>query len=388
MQVFNTIIGNSAEGESYFPRPYLDTRLWKYLQRDGHLLVSAPRRIGKTSFLLNICNQQKEDYQVKYHITESINSSNEFFKRLYKSLLEELSKRQSVWEGLTELLKRNDIEKVGVDGIELKKTDLDYFEEFKRLVNKVQIDKKQIFIIDEFSETTENIIRDHGENAARLFLHQNRELRQDRSISGKIQFIYSGSIGLGNIAERIGAIKNINDLIDFPIPPLSEVEALAMIKQLTVSSDLVFENKVKKYLINRMQWLIPYYLQILLDEVDSLLLEPSVTLEVTEEIIDKSIDQALKIRNYFEHWHTRLRTALKGNHYTFAKEVLNSISKSKSGISKTDIFDLASKYDLTDDFGLILRTLEYDGYINPNEKKAFVFNSPLLKIWWERNIAI
>lgn len=122
--------------------------------------------------------------------------------------------------------------------------------------------------------------------------------------------------------------------------------------------------------------------------METALLRPDRQMEVTSEIVDHAIDEALKKRNYFEHWHTRLRTAFKGKDYTFAKEVLNATSKSKTGISKTQIFDLATKFELNDDYSIIQRTLEYDGYISQNEKKNFVFNSPLLKIWWEINIAI
>ncbi len=388
MEIFNTIIGPPAEGDLYFPRTYLDTRLWKNIRNGGQLLVSAPRRIGKTSFLQHICNQEVDDYLVKYHITQSVNSSDEFFKRLYKSLLEHLSTQQNIWEGLTELLKRNKIEKIGKDGIELKGTDLDYFEEFRRLIKKIELNKKLVFVIDEFSEATENIINDQGKTPAQLFLHRNRELRQDRSISQKIQFIYCGSIGLGNISERISAIKSINDLTDFKIPPLSTEEAFSMIEQLIVNSELIFNQEVKQYLVNRIHWLMPYYIQIILDEVETILLQSEKQLEITEEIVDRAIDEALNKRNYFEHWHTRLRTAFKGKDYTFAKEVLNAASKSETGVTKTQIFDLSVKHELSEDYNIILRTLEYDGYISLNEKKIFVFNSPLLKIWWERNIAI
>lgn len=387
MQIFSTLVGASADGKLYFPRPYLDAKLWKYLRNGNQLLISAPRRVGKTSFLINICNQQVPGYLVKYHITQSINRSNEFFKRLYKSLLEELSTKQNIWESLTEILKRNKVERVGTDGIELNGTELDYYEEFRRLIKKVELDVKLVFVIDEFSETTENIINDQGESEAKLFLHQNRELRQDTDIKSKIQFIYSGSIGLGNIAERLGAIKNVNDLTDFPIPPLSEDESYAMIKQLTVSGEVQFDPEVQKYLLDRIHWYIPYYIQVILDETETILLQKE-ELVITETTIDKAIDEALKKRSYFEHWHTRLRTAFKGTDYTFAKELLNVASKSANGITATQIFDLAQKYELQDHYNIIQRTLEYDGYITPNEQKVFVFNSPLLRIWWERNIAI
>lgn len=385
--IFKTIIGTPAEGEFYFPRPYLDTRIWKYVESGCNLLISAPRRVGKTSFLKNSTSQKKDGYLLKYHVTESINGSNEFFKRLYKSVLEEISAKEKIWEGLTEIIKSNGIKKIGTNGIELNGADIDYFEEFIRLIKKVDLDTKLVFIIDEFSETVENIINDQGESAGRNFLHQNRELRQDSEIKNKIQFIYCGSIGLENITERIGDIKSINDLTVFSIPSFSKKEAFAMIDRITVESKLVFEQKVKQYFLDRINWLMPYYLQIVLDEVETILLQ-STKLEVSQGIIDQAIDEALKKRNYFEHWHTRLRTALNGKEYTFAKEVLNAVSKSVSGISKTQIFDLAEKNNLREQYSIILRTLVYDGYISLNEKSIFIFNSPLLKIWWERNIAI
>ncbi|MBU0488066.1 MAG: AAA-like domain-containing protein [Bacteroidetes bacterium] len=388
MEIFNTIIGSSAEGKHYFHRDYLDQRLWQYIEHGNQLLVSAPRRIGKTSFLLNICNQKKEGYNVKYHITESINRENDFFKRLYKSLLEEVSTKQNLWVSISEIVKKNKIAKIGPGAIELKSSDLNYFEEFKRLIHKIDLDETLIFVIDEFSETTENIINDQGGKAGKLFLHQNRELRQDKNINRKIRFIYSGSIGLGNITERIGAIKIINDLTDFQIPPFTENEALEMITQLTVAKELIFDEIEKRYLLNKLHWLMPYYIQIVLDETETLLLRPETILEVKKKTINQAIDESLKRRNYFEHWHTRLRTTFKGKYYTFAKEILNAASKSKTGISKTTIFDLAEKFDLREEYNTIIRSLEYDGYISISKKNIYVFNSPILKIWWERNISI
>ncbi|MCF6352129.1 MAG: hypothetical protein L3J06_03870 [Cyclobacteriaceae bacterium] len=303
-------------------------------------------------------------------------------------MLEELSYRDAIWESLTDLLKKNGVKKIGTEGLELSKIDLNYFEEFKRLIIKVEIDKKIIFVIDEFSETLENIIQDEENEAGALFLHQNRELRQDPIINKKIQFIYSGSIGLENIAERINAIKSINDLTGFEIPPFTEMEILAMIEQVTVNPHLIFEEKTQKYLIHKIHWLMPYYLQIILDEIETILLQPGSSLEISTEMVDKAIDEALEKRNYFEHWHSRLRAAYKGKYYTFAKEALNETSKATDGFSKTAMFDLGEKHNLGDEYSIIIRTLTYDGYLNLEANKIFVFNSPLLKIWWERNVAI
>ncbi len=381
--IFRTTIGQPAEGASYLARPYLDDRFWKSIQNGSHLLVSAPRRVGKTSFLRNTSN---EDFQKKYLTTESINRPNEFFKRLYKSLLEDLSAQKKMWEGIADLVKRNRIEKIGTGGIEIKGEDLDYFEELKLLIQKTEFDKPMVFIVDEFSETLENIITDQGESAGKNFLHQNRELRQDAAISKKIQFVYSGSIGLGNIAEHIGASKTINDLKDFKIPPFSEKEAANLIPQLTIEENLDFPKKTLQHLFEKIHWLIPFYIQIILDEIEDILMQQD-SLSITKKMIDQAMKSALETRNYFEHWHTRLRTTYQGNDYTFAKESLN-LCATLDGALKSALYDLAAKYEVEENYKSIIRSLEYDGYISMNEDGIYLFNSPLLRAWWERNIVV
>ena len=95
----------------------------------------------------------------------------------------------------------------------------------------------------------------------------------------------------------------------------------------------------------------------------------------------------MKLRIYFEHWFTRLRNAFKGDQFTFVKEVLNIISEEKKFASKK-IVDLAIKHNLADSYTNLINTLKYDGYINnENDPKTYRFNSPLLREWWNRNVA-
>ena len=387
MNYFKTIVGQAAEGEYYFPRIEIDDLFWKYISKGSHLLISAPRRVGKTSFLKHISKLSNDKYLLKYHITESVNSSAEFFMKLYKSLLQELSQQKGATESLKNAFKQHGIKQIGLKGIELTKIDLDYYLEFKRLVAETEFEKKFIFIIDEFSETLENINSDHGESAGKNFLHQNRELRQDSTINQKIQFVYSGSIGLGNIAEKILATKTINDLYDFSIKPFTEQQALEFIKKSTLSDELEFPDKVKRYLLENVEWLIPFYIQILLDEIENHLSENNLQ-SIDNSVVDKAISRALEIRNYFEHWHTRMRVAFKGKDYTFCKELLNLIATTEGAVVKSKVFDLAAKFDLEESYDTIVRTLIHDGYIHLDSENKYRFNSPLLKIWWDRNIAI
>ena len=131
---------------------------------------------------------------------------------------------------------------------------------------------------------------------------------------------------------------------------------------------------------------MPYYIQVILDEIDNILVQHDA-LVVDQNTIDNAIQNALQKRSYFEHWYTRLRTAFQGPHYNFAKESLNLTAKNNSA-GKSELYDLAAKHDIEDSYHTIIRALEYDGYISQDDHGAYVFNSPLLRIWWERNITV
>ena len=72
----------------------------------------------------------------------------------------------------------------------------------------------------------------------------------------------------------------------------------------------------------------------------------------------------------------------------FAKEILNFVSENDI-ITSSEILNIGTKYTLLEDTAKEVRnSLVYDGYINNNDSiKEFRFNSPILKMWWYRNVA-
>ena len=143
----------------------------------------------------------KDNYSFLYLDTESVNSENEFFRKIVNRVLKTdyVQKPQKV----VAFLERHKpaIKKVGLDGIEFGVTDeLDYREMLVKILKSSSSgDTKLIILLDEFPETLENIIGDEGESAGKHFLQSNRELRQDPDINKTVQFIYTGSIGLENM---------------------------------------------------------------------------------------------------------------------------------------------------------------------------------------------
>ena len=131
------------------------------------------------------------------------------------------------------------------------------------------------------------------------------------------------------------------------------------------------------------------FIQIIIDEIDKIDWQEneSKKRKVTNEIVNEAISNALENRSYFEHWYSRLRIAFKGNSYKFVIGILDKLSEVEI-IHKNEIFDLAVKNSIENDYKEILNSLKYDGYINNTQNiKEYRFNSPFLKMWWYKKVA-
>lgn len=388
---FNTIIGQAARQEDFFPRPKITSEIWSKLDKGSNLLLVAPRRVGKSSLLFNLLDKPKNNHIVVYYTSESVNNLNEFYKKLFHHVLEILQGKQKYKAKASAFSKDfiSRIKEIGLADFNLTfgESSFQYLNELNNLLSHIELgNDKLIILIDEFAQTVENIIRDSDEKSAILFLQAKREIRQAPQLAKKIQFVYAGSIGLENIVSRINGINFINDLTPIPVSPLSISESKQLIDKIIDDSNVSIEDEVIDYLLNTIEWHIPFYFQIILDEAAKILTDKNST-QLTKEVIDKSVEYALKQRIYFEHWFTRLRNAYKGSEFSFVKELLNLASDKKT-IPSTEIFNLAVKYKLENFYTDLVNALKHDGYINNNdEPKTYRFNSPLLRQWWYNNVA-
>ncbi len=372
------IVGQVATGEKFFNRKNDIRKLWGKIRSGSNVLISAPRRTGKTSILYYLKDNPEEGYSILYLDTESVDSCNEFFRKIYNHLLTESDEQLKI--KLVEMAKTlgKKIDEVGKT-IKLGDKELDYYEELVLLMKKLDLkDQKIIIIIDEFAQTLQNILKD-DEKKAVSFLEKNRTLRQSPDINKNIQFIYAGSIGLENVASSIDGSKYINDINSHTLRPLNREEAKELIKFILDGEPLI-NDKTIDYILNKLHEFVPYYIQIIIQEIHE------AGFSGTDSEIDTIFEEIVKKRIYFEHWHARLKS-YKSNEYKFAKTVLN-IASEKEFVSSEVIYDKAVEFELNSDHKAIINALIYDGYINNDENPStYKFNSPLLKMWWCKNVA-
>lgn len=389
--------GKVADGEKrYFPRKEIERKIWTKLKQGENLLLAAPRRTGKSSILKHIEKNPEPGFIVKYKAVQSIDSTNEFFKSLYLLLLEDdkvFYHYQRYLKKAAGALKKivSRIRTIKVDGIEISQdTRIDYRHEFTTLLNMLPRDLGTIILlVDEFPDAVKNISIDKKQGIH--FLQINRELRQGDFKAG-IQFVYTGSIGLGNVVNRLGRPDLINDIKNVKVSPLTRQQGHEFIQCLLLGFEALdlpipINEKAIDYILSRDSWRIPYYIQIIMDELSELHQESDHPIhnETVDQIIHKIITDRYTYQDYFENWKTRLKQALEKDEYYFALKVLNHISV-QGFMSIDELHDLAVAHRI-DDFKAVVNILEYDGYISRDAGTQYRFNSIILKEWWYINVA-
>lgn len=384
------IVGQTPRGKDFFPREIIINKIYRRIEGGAHIFLAAPRRVGKTSIMRFLEDSPRPGYHFVYIITESAHDSETF----YQKLLEEILKSPAV----TNLARQQDkigalvksviekVEKVKIAGIELNlqsKEKESYQSAFDKFISEYDDgDNTLVIMIDEFPQTVENIKIQHGENAAKSFLRINREQRQQAD--NKIRFIYTGSIGLPSVVKKLTSTSVINDLNVIEIPPLTLDEATLLARQILDHYKVLYHDTVLNYLLDKIKWLIPFHIQLAVQELIDVYETSSIPLDETS--VDKAFSQLLNVRNdiYFEHYYLRLKDVFTEQELRFVIALLDELSQNDT-LNKDNIQQIAQEYHNTDNVDPIIEALIYDGYFHfDNQINAYRFNSYLLQSWWHK----
>lgn len=371
------ITGQVVRGENFFNRKYELEDIWEAVENGEHSLLVAPRRVGKTSIMHKMLDEPKDGYVVLYMDCEEDNFEHEFWARMFKSLKQEefVNKFKSNTTNFYTKLQSIKIKKISLSGIEFDDGNIaNYKDAFETLMSDLPKEQKVIIMVDEFAQTIENIMKYESQESALNLLKTHRALRQSHQ-DNNVMFVYAGSIGLESIVAKLDGMKHINDLKNIKISPLEVDEAHLFIDGLL---------KKNGFEMDKIEWLIPFYIQLILDEIKKLKRKEPI---ITDATVDKAINNALEHKNYFDSWRSKIKEAFSDKGYLFSKEILNLISEYKT-ITKNEIINIADKYEITEDERKeTMQSLVYDGYINNSDDvKVYRFNSPILRMWWCRYV--
>jgi len=383
------VIGSPARKEQFFKRSDLRNEILDAITSGDSILVSAPRRVGKTSILLDLVDDPDPDVFTVYIDSEAIENPEDFFQLILKEILngdriEGFGKfSKSVKDSFSKWSNRLAGISIGGFGLDIRQGEkISYYDKLIDFLSEINLESKRIAIlVDEFPITVEHIHHKHGIDGVRHFLNQNRTLRQNPAFQQKVKFIYCGSIGLFTVVKRLNATDRINDLREIKIGALRKRDAEIFVTDLLFGkTGMVPEIVIIDYILHKIEWWIPFYFQLMVKELSDLIVYDRQPW--TEKTIDTAFEKVVENGNiYFQHFKSRLSKTFEKGEFDFVVEFL-TVLKSRSTMEFNEVLNMAEGHNVRLQADTILEILIYDGYII-EEDRSYKFYSPILKRWWK-----
>lgn len=391
------VTGSPVEHDDFFDRPRDLARLQRELANGANPLLIAPRRVGKTSLVLRLCELEREAGRCAVFMNvEGCHDELAFAEKLADALsesglhAESLSRVSLVFRKARQMLGGMKVGAAGVDMEMASAEDADHStlgRAIESIFRKIEGGERTVLLaIDEMPELLLALGRDEQgtERVARL-LHWLRALRQTHRKN--VRWIFLGSIGLDSFVDDRNLRKTINDLTALSLGALSPEEADRFLELLGESNDLPLSVEQRALIIERVGWPLPHHLQIVFHA-----LADSGTTEIDTAAIDAAFAHLLLPNHLsqFDTWRQRLEEQFDQSDATAAKDILRHLCQHPQGRKRAQVLnalmstrETADPAIVEDQVARLLLMLQRDGYLLESAGR-YAFRSFLLREYWHR----
>jgi len=380
--------GIPVEGADFYGREKELDYAWKYhISKGVSLLLSAPRRVGKSSFSKRMLKLAEENgWKTLYLDLQGISTEHEFVKLFKEELISAKwwSKAGDIILKIFDSIKESEIagSKISISSDVWRN---DTYGKIKQLIENTG---ELLIVIDELTIFLDHLIKQkNGKEKVEFFLEWLRKFRQ--ASGTKVRWIFCSSVGIESFASKHQLSKHLNDVHSFSIEAFSEDEAKEFISRLDVDEKIEFSDENIRYILDKLVWYLPFFIQILVEKINHLIYTED------KQFSDDTIDEAYycllsENEKDFKPWDERLK------YYEFednARKILKLCAEIPTGRSGKDLLaNLSVKKGNIDkieaDLAKLLNMLENDGYLIKNNDGKYIFRSPLLRDFWRRNVRV
>jgi hypothetical protein len=386
------IIGKPVMDQNFYGRDTELDELQAITERE-HVLLLAPRRVGKTSLLHALVKRVDRDGSVigvyasvapattETQFVQAVLSAIYATKRGRKLKRGIVARALGVGRGVKSV-------KVAGSGVDLETRTPPWQEDADRAFAAIFTSELPLLIlIDELPVLVLALAKSDPTGArVRAFLQWFRNLRQHPAGAAKLRFVLAGSIGLDNVTRRHQLTDTINDLRLWPLGPFEATAAHEFLGQLAASYNLELGPDLRAAICSAAEWLIPYHLQIIFGA----LRDHARTMPPTIEALGAAIQTLLDRRTYFSYWDERLHDSLGEPSASMARALLAICAQAPEGATpgtmNLSIAHLvADLVERAKAFKWILDVLSNDGYLVEHDGR-WRFRSGLLRRYWVRHV--
>ena len=392
---------NWVDGERFFDREGELAVLTERVRNGTHTLLTAQRRMGKTSLVRELLRRLKEKgrFRTVFVDLEAATTAADAVVEIAVRSRSERHAWSRIKSGFANVVHElgDRIEEVSVTELSVKfRAGVDDGNWRQKgdevLAALADHDRPAVLAIDELPILVNRMLKDEdyritpeGKRAADEFLSWLRRNGQEHR--GGTCLIVSGSVGLEPILRQAGLSAHANIFEPLGLKPWDERTALDCLAALAEGCGLDLPLAARREMCRRLRCLVPHHVQRFFDSLDEDLRMAGRRNASEEDVQRVYTDEMLGVRGQadLDHYESRLKLVLGPAGYRDALDLLTQAAVG-GGVLERDAVDRFGDYfraraaeavPIED----VLGVLEHDGYLE-RQADGYRFVSRLLEDWW------
>ena len=268
--------GNWVVGDQFWDREAEVTLFIERLNEGAHLLLTAPRRIGKTSLMKEVARRSQGRFISLYVDLQKAESPSDAVVELSLAAreYEPAWKRfrsvfQNVLKDTVDTIKVNDLSVVLRSGLTSANWRAKGDELFRILAEQDQpvavfLDEVAI-LVNRLLRGSDYVITGERREEVDAFLSWLRAITIRHQ--GKVRLVVTGSIGLEPLVRQAGLSATLNTFTPFHLAPWPRDVAAGCLRALSNGHELVLPEDAVEAMLDRLGVWIPHHVQMFFDHI-------------------------------------------------------------------------------------------------------------------------
>ena len=389
---------NWVSGDQFFDRE-TEIKLLRERVADGtHTLLTAQRRMGKTSLVRELLRQSDDEGKVAtvfVDLESAINAEDAVAEMTAQARpLRSVRTKLLSWLSNNAREARDNVEELGIYQLRLKLRERLNAGNWQRTGDEVfealaANDRQVVLAIDELPVLVNRMLKGHETRPERreatdVFMGWLRKCCQTHR--GRVCVIISGSVGLEPVLSQANLSAHANAYSPFDLKPWTHEIAKECLAALARGHDIGVPEDVRSEMCRRLRCCVPHHVQRFFHHLYEHLIRDNrkeATLADVEQVYQYDLLGA-RGQADLQHYQERLELVLGEASYITANRLLTEAA-SNGGLLEHSAFDRclgeAGSTGENNTVEYVLHVLEHDGYLEAVDG-GYGFVSGLLEDWW------
>ncbi len=407
---------NWVDGEDFFDRKTDLEALEERVRERTHTLLTAQRRMGKTSLVRELQRRLAEtgEFEVVFVDLEAANDPADAIADIgvqAKPVLAAWDRIRSSSSisaaydpaGFPNLVRSigGRVEELSVADLKVKlRAGIDAGNWQQRgdaiFAALAEGGRPVVLAIDELPILVNRLLKDEtgrmtqeGKRTADAFLSWLRKAGQAHR--DRVTLILSGSVSLEPLLERAGLSAQANIFSPYDLKPWNEETAVSCLGELARSYEVDLAPEVRLDMCRRLRCCIPHHVQMFFDRIHDHLRRAGRRGALLNDVEQVYVQEMQGVRGQvdLQHYEGRLELVLGRAGYAVALEILTATAVSGNiAAEKIDRYRNwfaareAQDGEGASTFDHVLHVLQHDVYLKSDEHGGYRFESGLVEDWW------